>query len=154
MNRIARIASLALAAAVASLSLPASADDAKQEAIKYRQAVFKVVGWNFKPMGAMVKGETPYDKASFQRMADNLAFASKLALEGFAPGTDALAGETRAKDDIWKKNDDFKSKMAEFEKASAALAQAAQGGDMAAIKPAFGKTADTCKSCHKAYRED
>lgn len=137
-----------------SLLLPAHADEAQEQAIKYRQAVFKVVNWNFKPMGAMIKGEKPFNAAEFQRMAEHVAYMSQLAAEGFIPGSDALAGETRAKDDIWKKPDDFKAKMADFEKASAELAKVAKGGDLNAIKPVFAKTADTCKACHKAYRND
>lgn len=133
---------------------PVYADDLKEKAIDYRQGVFQVIGWNFGGMGAMAKGEKPYDAAEFTRLAENVAFMSKLAHEGFIAGSDAKAGETRAKDDIWKKPDEFKTKMADFEKASAELVVASKSGDMNKIKPIFGKTADTCKACHKAFRED
>ncbi|MEW6445452.1 MAG: c-type cytochrome [Pseudomonadota bacterium] len=147
-------AMLAASLILAALNAPVQADDSKEKAIEYRQAVFNVVGWNFKPMGAMVKGEKAFDAAAFARMADNVAFMSKLAGEGFIPGSDSKAGETKTKDEAWAKMDDFKSKMADFEKASAELASTAKGGDLKAIKPVFGKVAETCKSCHKAYRED
>ncbi|MDD2893478.1 MAG: cytochrome c [Halothiobacillaceae bacterium] len=138
----------------ASILAPVLADEAQEKAIEYRQSVYTVVGWNFKPMGAMIKGEKPYNAAEFQRMAENVAFMSKLAAEGFIPGSDAKAGDTEAKDDIWKKPEDFKAKMADFEKASAELAVVAKGGDLNAIKPVFGKAAETCKACHKAFRKD
>ena len=146
--------SLVTALLGAAIVSPVMADEAKEKAIEYRQSVFTVVNWNFKPMGAMIKGEKPYSAAEFARMAENVAFMSKLAAEGFIAGSDSKAGETKAKDDIWKKHDEFKTKMADFEKASAELASVAKGGDINAIKPAFGKTADTCKACHKAFRED
>jgi cytochrome c556 len=133
---------------------PLQADEAQEKAIEYRQSVYTVVNWNFKPMGAMIKGEKPYNAAEFQRMAENVAFMSKLAAEGFIPGSDAKAGETEAKDDIWKKPDEFKDKMADFKRTSAELATASKSGDLNAIKPLFNKTADACKACHKAFRND
>ena len=142
-------------ALIATLGLSSvQAGEMEEKAIEYRQSVYKVIGWNFKPMGAMVKGEKAFDAAAFARMAENVAFMSKLAAEGFIPGSDAKAGETEAKDEIWKKPDDFKSKMADFEKASAELASVSKGGDLNAIKPVFGKTAETCKACHKAFRKE
>jgi len=46
---------------------PAFADEAQEKAIEYRQSVFTVVGWNFKPMGAMIKGEKPFNAVNQHR---------------------------------------------------------------------------------------
>ena len=67
-----------------------------EDAIKYRQGVMAAQGWNFGAMGAMVKGEKPYDKAEFARRAENLAALSKMSLEGFTiEGSDK--GKSKAK---------------------------------------------------------
>ena len=80
-----------------------------EDVIKYRQSVYKIVGWNFGPMAAMVKGEKPYDKEAFARHAMIVSQMSPLAMEGFAAGSDKGA-DTKAKPEIWTKSADFKEK--------------------------------------------
>ena len=126
-----------------------------EEVAEYRQAVFNIVGWNFKPIGAMVKGEAPFDAAAVARHAEYIALLSKAAPEGFAAGSgpDAVK-DTEAKPEIWTKADAFDAKMKDFQQEAAALAEVAKGGDEGAIKAQFGKTAETCKACHKEFRKD
>ena len=53
---------IGLAGSILSLSLltAANAADPKPEdAVRYRQSVYTVIGWHFKPIGAMMKGEIP-----------------------------------------------------------------------------------------------
>ena len=38
------------------LTVSSAADPKPEDAVRYRQSVYTVVGWNFKPIGAMVKG--------------------------------------------------------------------------------------------------
>lgn len=139
--------------ATAVLAGPAAAADSpKDKAVKYRQAVMTVVGSNFKPMGAMVKGEIPFDAAVFARHASDLAAITGVdILRGFPE--DSEGGDSEAKPDIWLDWEDFKAKMEDMSRESAALAKVATGGDKGAIKAQFGKTAKTCKACHKAYKE-
>ena len=125
------------------------------EVAEYRQAVFNIVGWNFKPIGAMVKGEVPFDAAAVARHADYIAMLSQAAPEGFAKGSGPEAVKhTEAKPEIWTKPDEFDAKMKNFQQEAAALATAAKGGDEVAIKAQFAKTAETCKACHKEFRKD
>lgn len=141
---------------VGAVSLsPASADDDKspeEQAIEYRQSAFKMIKHHFGPMGAMVKGEKAFNAAEFAKNAEAVAALSKLPINGFIPGSDM--GDTEAKDAIWKNMDDFKKKMETFQIEAASLAEIAKGGDMAAIKPQFGKVGESCKACHKEYREE
>ena len=44
--------------------------------------------------------------------------------------------------------------METFQVEAASLAEIAKGGDMAEIKPQFGKVGESCKACHKEYKED
>jgi len=121
-----------------------------EDVIKYRQAAYRVMGWNFAPMGAMVKGDKPYDKEAFARNAANVEFMSKQLIEGFAPGSDK--GETKAKPEIWSKMDDFKSRMTKMNDEAAKLAAVAKTGTFDEIKKQFGATAGSCKACHDEYR--
>jgi cytochrome c556 len=41
-----------------------------------------------------------------------------------------------------------------FNKEANELAKVAESGDAAAIKAQFGKTGETCKSCHDKFRKD
>ena len=149
-----RLRTLGLLAAVAAgIPATASAADVKAEdAIEYRQSVFTVIKWNFAPIGAMVKGEKPFDASAVARHAEFLKMLSQMPLEGFTPGS--AKGDTEAKADIWTDWSDFKAKMTDFQQQTAKLADVAKSGNEAAIKEQFGATGKTCKSCHDKYRKD
>lgn len=127
-----------------------SAQAKPEDAIKYRQGVYRVIGWNFGPMAAMVKGDRPYDAVAFARHAEIVAYMSKLPLEGFVPGSEN--GETKAKPEIWLDMDDFKAKLEKMQGEAAKLAEVAKGGDFQAVKAQFGETGKACKACHDKFR--
>lgn len=122
-------------------------------AIRYRQSVYTMIGWNFSPMAQMVKGKTAWDAAEFSRHAERVAALAPQLMEGFPQGSETGA-KTEAKPEIWKNPEDFKAKMDDLIKQSRALADVAKGGDEAKIKEQFKTTAGTCKSCHDKYRID
>lgn len=138
--------------ALIGLTFSASSFAAKPEdAVKYRQGVMAAQGWNMNAMGAMVKGEKPYDKAEFLKRAENLAALNKMALEGFTvEGADKADSKTKA--DAWTSMDKFKGGVDKVNAESAKLVQAAQGGDLNAIKAQFGEVGKTCKGCHDNFR--
>ena len=151
MNR--RIAKISIVTAlVACFSAGAFAQQSPEEtAIKYRQGVMRVMGWNFGPMGAMVKGDKPFDKAIFARNVARIEAVSTMPMEGFIPDSDL--GETKAKIDIWNKPDKFKGAMEKMQKEVAKLAQASKAGDEAAMKTQFGEVGKACKGCHDDFRK-
>jgi cytochrome c556 len=153
MKRTKTCLAMACAAALSSAALAHAQDaDPKKEAIEYRQGAMKIVGWNFKPMGAMVKGDKAFDAKEFARRAKDIAAVSSIdILAGFPEDTDGKG--SKAKPEIWMKWDDFKTKMGDMEREMAKLAEVAKGGDQGAIKKQFGDTAKTCKSCHDDYKE-
>ncbi len=132
-----------------------AADPKPQDVVEYRKAVYTVVGWNFKPIGAMVKGEIPFDAAAVARHAQYVALMSQAAPEGFTKGSgpDAVK-DTEAKAEIWTNPDKFKTAMSNFQQESAKLVDVAKAGQEADIKAQFGKTAETCKACHKEFKKD
>lgn len=113
-----------LAAALLGLSLPLLADDEGNPAVHYRQGAMHVIAWNFKPMGAMIKGSKPFEQTAFAAMAKDLAAVAALnLLAGFPEGSET--DDSKALPDIWMKWDDFKAKMIDFQKAAAELAKVA-----------------------------
>lgn len=152
MRKTVLVVSALLATLAGALMAGAANAQAKPEdVIKYRQGVYKIMGWNFGPMAAMAKGEKPYDKDAFARHAANVEFVSKLALEGFAPGSDK-GTETKAKPEIWTKMDDFKSKMTKMNEETTKLAAIAKSANFDDIKKQLGATGASCKACHDDYR--
>jgi cytochrome c556 len=137
------------------LTVASAAGPKPEDAAKYRQSVYTIIGWNFKPIGAMVKGDAPFDAAAVARHAQYVELMSQAALEGFPKGSgpDAVKN-TEAKPEIWTNWDKFETAMNDFQQEAAKLTEVAKGGDEAAIKAQFGKTAETCKACHKEFRED
>jgi cytochrome c556 len=137
------------------LTAAGAADQKPEDVVQYRQSVYTIIGWNFKPIGAMVKGEVPFDAAAVARHAQYIEMMSKAAPEGFSKGTGPdVVKKTEAKPEIWTKATEFDSKMKDFQQAAAKLTEVAKGGDEKAIKAQFGKTAETCKACHKEFRKE
>lgn len=117
----------------------------------YRQSYFTLVAMNFGPIGAMVKGEMPWDDTTLQAFANELgALASMDVSRAFVPGTDK--GTTRAKPGIWENPDDFHAKLSDMREALQALQQTASSGDRKAIAAAVGAAGKACKSCHDEYK--
>ncbi|WGT61682.1 c-type cytochrome [Variovorax paradoxus] len=144
-----RLASFALAAAVAAISLPAAAQFAKpDDAIKYRQSALFVMGQHFGRVGAMANGRVPYDAAVAAANADIVAEMAKLPWAGFGAGTEGGKG----KPEIWKESAKFKEHQDKMIAETGKLAVAAKAGNIDALKAQFGATAGSCKACHDSFR--
>ena len=126
--------------------------DPVKDTIEYRQSSFKMAKYHMGVMGGMVKGKIDYDAATFLANAKAMQAISSLAPYGFS--VKSTGGDSEALPAIWENPADFKTKLDAFEKASAELVTASESGSMGTIKPAFGALANSCKSCHKEYRED
>lgn len=144
---------IALAAAASTLlALPASAQFAKpEEAIKYRQGSLFVIGQHFGRIGAMVNGKLPFDAKAAQENADIVAAMAALPWAGFGPGT-AKGAPTKAKPAVWTEHAKFTENSETFKTEAAKLAVAAKTGNLDQIKAAFGPAAQSCKTCHDAFR--
>jgi cytochrome c556 len=122
------------------------------DAIQYRKAVMVLIGQHFKRMGAVVQGKMPYDQNTFAANAALVETMAALPWEAVTtPGSDK--GDTTMSPAVFAKGDELRQLAEEFEAAAAKLAQTAQGGDMDAIKGDFNTVAQSCKSCHKAFRK-
>ena len=141
----------ALIAAATALLLSTGALAEENRAVKYRQATMTLIGANFAPIGAMLKGEMPWSTEAAQRFsADLAAVAGVDQMRGYPAGSEG--GHTKAKPEIWLDIDTFKEKMDAFQSAAAKLGEAGATGDKGAIAAAFKDAAETCKGCHKEYK--
>jgi cytochrome c556 len=120
-----------------------------EDAIKYRQSAFTVMANSFGKIGAVVKGEVPFNKDEVAKNAAVVAMISTLPWQAFGPGTEggnALPG-------VWSDNAKFKAAGEKMQLAVANLNTAAQSGDQEAIKKAFGAAGATCKGCHDDFKK-
>jgi cytochrome c556 len=133
-------------------TLPSLGQDRKiEQAIKHRKAGFTLMSTYFSRLLQTVEGDRPFDANLVLSDARKVEFLSRLPWEGFVPGSDQ--GETKAKDDIWFEEVQFKKLAANLEGKTSALAKAAESGDLKKIKLAFEQTRDVCNTCHKEFRK-
>lgn len=147
--------SIALLASVAALAaLPAAAQFQKSEdAIKYRQGAFTIMGTHMARIGAMAQGRVPFDA---KVAADNAAIVltvARLPFGAFGEGTDK-GMPNRAKAEIWKDNAKFKAAAEKMIGEVAKLEAAAKAGNLDGMRSAFGAVGASCKACHDDFRAD
>lgn len=143
-----------LAAAGFLAAASAQAQFAKPEdAIKYRQSAYTLMGNHMGRINAQLKADKP-DLAAIQRSAAIIDFASQLPGEAYIPGSETGGNPaTRAKPEIFKdpKVKQIGGKMRED---VVKLNTVAKAGDIAAIRAQFGEVGKSCKACHDDYRKD
>lgn len=142
-NVLLTVAAAAVAVAVAG---QVSAAPKPDDAIAYRRGIMMGIGWNIGALGAMVKGDQPFDKDKFAFLAGRAALLAPMALEAFTP--DTADSKSDAKPELWQHLDDFKQRMQDLKDATGKLAQVAKAGDEAATKAEFGEAVKVCKGCH------
>ena len=120
-----------------------------EDAIKYRQSAFTVMANSFGKIGAVVKGEAPFNKDEVAKNAAVVAIISTLPWQAFGPGTEggnALPG-------VWSDNAKFKAASEKMQLAVVDLNKAAQSGDLENIKKAFSAAGASCKACHDDFKK-
>lgn len=129
------------------------ADKALKAAVNARQAQMQLISFNTGILGAMAKGDIPFDAASATAAAQNLNAAANLNCSVmWIPGTEQGAVEdTRAKPEIWTDAAGIAEKFTALQTASAAMETAA-GADQAALQAAMADLGGACKACHEKYR--
>lgn len=146
------LAAGALMAATAQVHADEKASDA-EKAVEYRKGVFTAMGYNFKPMGAMVKGDIAWDGEEFANRAQRIAHLAEMPWEGFVEGSSNVA-HSETLDAAWEDTEKFRGLQEDLQKHSEALVEAAEGGERKAVVASFKKVGKTCKSCHDDFKED
>lgn len=135
--------------ATAVLAPPSTAAE-PQDIIKYRQAVMKSQGGHMGAAAQIIKGKVDFG-SDLQYHATALAASSTGLAKLFPKGSDF--GETRAKTEIWTNAAEFEKASKDAENKASAFLAAAKSNDTAAIAKTFGDLSETCKGCHKKFRE-
>lgn len=144
------------ALAISAVGLAGAAlaqDEPFKNEIKARQGIMAYRGLQLGALGAMAKGEVPYDAAAAQKAADNLM--ASITLDGsmlWPKGSDNTANPaSTALPAMWEEGSGIGDKAKAMVEAATAL-QAAAGTDVEAMKAAMGPVGEACMACHKAFR--
>jgi cytochrome c556 len=116
--------------------------------IEDRQKLMRANGQTMKLLGAMARGESPFDAAVVKEQAEAMAARYEAEKAMFPPGSDKGPPETYVKPEIWSDPDGFAALMNEAAQASLALAAVT---DQAKLGEALGTVGNICKNCHEKY---
>jgi cytochrome c556 len=135
-------------------ALLASAASAQAEEpenyIKYRQAMMTAIGGHNGATTQIMRGKVD-PEGDLVIHANALAALSSNIPRLFPEGSDF--GETKAKDEIWSQWDKFEQAANDAKMATAAFSEAVSSGDADRIAKTFKDVGDSCKGCHKEFRQ-
>lgn len=148
-----------LTIALVSVSLTSTAKEAKNEkqakrAAELRQSVFKLLGNNMGPLGAMAKGKISLDAKLVEKNATRINQLSYMISDYHKLNTSAYKLNTEALNKIWLQPEQFTKRTMDLMQASANLKKIAKSGDEAQIKKAIGGVGRTCGGCHDDFKKD
>lgn len=125
-----------------------------QTAVQFRQAILQLVRSNMGPMGAMAKGEIPYNAEVMEVNALRIEQLGLMMEDYFVADTRAFDLETGALDVIWDKQADFNSKAQDMVNAAINVREVASARAEDDYRKAIGALGATCKACHDDYKKD
>ncbi len=138
---------------VGTLLLGVGAVVAQQDLVDQVQTLMKGNGRNAGAMGAMVKGEKPYDQAAvdtalaqFEDTAKKLPTLFPASTKGLKPPESDFSSSPK----VWDDKAGFDAKIASF--AKAVTEAKAKIKDLDTLKATFPSIGKECAGCHETYR--
>lgn len=122
-----------------------------EQAVRYRQSVFAVMGVHIGQLGAMVNGRVPFDAQQAAANAALVESLSRLPWQAFEEKANLL--NTRARPEVWSEPAKFKAAADRMAADSTKLSAAAKTGDPGQLKVAFGALGASCKNCHDDFQK-
>lgn len=147
LHRLSHVSAAAIVLALAGQALALESEDI----IKYRQAVMKSQAGHMGALAQIVRGKVDF-KADMSYHAQALAASMKTVIGLFPDGSDF--GVTSALPSVWEKRAGFETSARDAEAAADEFLKAVESGDEAAIGAKFMAVSDSCKACHKDFREE
>jgi cytochrome c556 len=135
----------------AACSLPAHSQVKPDVLVKQRQSAMVLQGKYFGPMAGMAQGKIPYDAGVVTRNAAFLEVLTKMAWDGFAPGT--KGEKSAALPAVFSEPAKFKEASDRLQAETTKLAQVSKSGDEAAVKAQINAVGKACAACHDDFRE-
>ena len=115
--------------------------------VEKREGLMKGIGGAMGALGAIAKGEKPYDAAAVKTAVTTISTNAKAFPDQFPAGSEGGAAAPA----IWQNFADFKSKSEKLgTDADAVLAQLPT--DQARVGAALKTLGADCSSCHQTYR--
>ncbi|KXG88032.1 c-type cytochrome [Agrobacterium bohemicum] len=115
--------------------------------VEKREGLMKGIGGAMGALGAIAKGEKPYDAATVKTAVTTISTNAKAFPDQFPAGSEGGAAAPA----IWQNFVDFKSKSEKLgSDADAVLAQLPT--DQASVGAAMKTLGADCSSCHQTYR--
>jgi cytochrome c556 len=132
------------------LAIGVTAAIAQSNVVEQRQALMKEMGAQTRPIGAMMRGQEPFDLAKAQAGLKVFAENSKKFVTLF-PESSKNAEKTEALPTIWENK-------AKFESIGSKMSQDAQTAmtaikDEASFKTEMPKVLQNCGGCHNEFRK-
>lgn len=118
--------------------------------VKHRQQAFKEIIKSFEPMGVMLRKGT-FDAERFDKLSAELVAKREGPWSYF--GADTNYPPTKATGEVWKQPEAFEKEKQAFIAATDKLQEAVKGRDKATVEKAYDAVHDSCKSCHKQFKE-
>ncbi|WP_033093912.1 c-type cytochrome [Colwellia psychrerythraea] len=146
--------SSSLVVATASLAQPASSEKHAIYATELRQSIFKLLGSNMGPLGAMAKGKIPLDAKVVEKNAVRINQLSLMIADYTRTDTSKFDVKTEALAKIWQEPEHFNKDINKLTIASSALIAAAKSNNESEIKKAIGGVGKTCGGCHDDFKEE
>ena len=146
--------STSLVVATASLAQPASSEKHAIYATELRQSIFKLLGSNMGPLGAMAKGKIPLDAKVVEKNAVRINQLSLMIADYTRTDTSKFNVKTEALAKIWQEPEHFNKDIDKLTLASSALIAAAKSNNESEIKKAIGGVGKTCGGCHDDFKEE
>jgi cytochrome c556 len=153
-KRRALFAAVALSLGGGFVAQAQNAPGAGRQAVEERKAVYKLIGANFRPFGALLKGEGQYDAADARKRISREIFLSGLAPDVFSDASNLGEPDTKAKPEIWSNRAEFDKDLKKFQDDLIALQQVndKEQSFNEAFKTALTAVAQDCKACHDTFK--
>jgi len=142
-----------LLAALLPLTLTAcgeAPDNHPDKPVTHRREAFQKILKAFEPMGVQIR-KGPYDAKKFLAQAQALSEVKEGPWTHFGPDTNYPP--THAKPAVWSEAERFARERQNFLQVVDRLAKAAESRDEKQIKPAYEAVHDSCRSCHKIFKD-
>ena len=130
--------------------LMAQEEEEVPPAVEYRQSVMSAIANSRAMLSAVVDDEVPYRN---HLLAHAVSLNRLAVITGDIFPAGSGGDNTRAMDEIWENEEDFKAAVTAFQNASSELLESVYTGDLNAIQDAIGSIGRTCGGCHRPFRK-
>jgi cytochrome c556 len=151
---ISLFAVLAMLVSAQALSQTVESEKQAKAAVQFRQAILKLMGSNMGPLGAMAKGNIPYNEKVMIKNGRRIEQLGLMMEDYFAPDVRAFDVQTDALDSIWENQADFNQKAQDLVTAAKQVQLVARAGDNDNYRQKIGALGASCKACHDDYKKD